>query len=254
VQQSSWVASTVDSFIQNDMNYNTWKAFAQSKNLYAKPGSGGFVNANNTPLYYKNDSNNPNDHALLAVPNGQQIPTNYARFTSLKQITMSGLVPGDHVTMDIPDRILFIDTAEGTPNGTPTNISLGSNDDWFWKGLVYINGSLSMQGAGASPTINVKNPTQYAQYLADPVANRTNGYNVASCVCDGILYATGEISRGGNQSVYGTVATKTGMGSGGGPVIYYNSRNKFGLFKDKITTPNNELAGLISGPICEIVN
>lgn len=251
VQQSTAVATAVDTFMNNDMNYTTWKQFAISKNLYAKP------NRTNNPTHYVNSSGvtlyvKASDRSLIAIPTGQTVPAGYSRFENLEQVSMKSLVPGDGVTIDIPDRILFIDTAQGTATGTPTNITLGSNDAFFWKGLFYLNGNLTLGGSGNAPTINMKNPDQYAQFLSNTTQYRTNGYMVGNCICDGILYASGTVDRTGNSSVYGTVAAKGGMASGGGPDIYYNSRNKMGLFQEQIITPNNELAGLISGPICEI--
>lgn len=250
VQRAPYVATAVDNFMNNDMNYTTWKAFAQAKNLYAKPGSGGFVNASNIPLYVK-----PTDKTLVAIPTGQPIPSGHIRFTELQQVSMRDLAnAAGGYTLDIPDRILFIDTAQGTANGTPTNISLGSNDAFFWKGLFYLQGNLTLGGSGNAPTVNMKNPDQYAQYLSNPTLYKTNGFMIPRTICDGILYASGTVDRTGNSAVYGTVVAKGGMGSGGGPDIYYNSRNKMGLFQEKIVSPNNELAGLISGPIAEIKN
>jgi hypothetical protein len=240
VQNFPQVNVWVDAIFQQ-MNYVTWKAFAIANNGYIREGSGGYVNENGSPLYVT-----PN-RTLTTVPGAGNV-----RLTNIKQISMKPLVPtsGPNAfnTHGIPDRVLFIDTREGTANGTPVNVSLNSSDDFFWKGLLYINGNFSTSGGGAFPTVWMKNPDQYRQ---DPTG-KTTGQAIANCYLDGILFLTGNMSRTGNATVYGSVICKGGYGGSGSPDIYYNTRLREGLFRDvRGTGQTGVMVACVSGPIQE---
>lgn len=238
VQNWSQVALQVSNTIDVALNYDFWKNFAIANNGYVRPkqGGSGYVNEKGQTLY--------------VTPTGflTTTPTGNTLFTSLSQISMKKLVPPDGNTAQLPDRILFIDTPQGQANGTPVNVSLGSNDAFFWKGMIYCNGNWSTSGGGAFPTILMKNPDQYA---ADPTGTST-GQLVGNCYLDGLLYVTGNLSRTGNATIYGTLVTKGGYGGTGSPDIYYNSRLKKGLFNSNVDQQSKVLHELVSGPISEL--
>lgn len=239
VQKSPAVAEQVDAMIWNTLDYATWKQFAIKKNGYLRPtvsgGSvSGYVNAEGQKLYVTPS------RTLTTSPTGNTPMTNLA------QLSMKPLVPASGNTADIADRILFVDTPEGTPDGTKRTITLGSNDDFFWKGLLYLNASLSTSGGGAFPTILGKNPDDYR---ADPVGTST-GTLIPGCYLDGALMVTGQMSRTGNAAIYGTLIATGGYGGSGGPDIYYNSRNAQGLFRGQGT--HVATFQIIEGPTAEL--
>jgi hypothetical protein len=143
--------------------------------------------------------------------------------------------------------MLFIDTPEGTINGTPVTISVNSSDNFFWKGMIYLNGNWSTSGGGAFPDVLMKDPDQYA---ADPTGT-TTGAKIPYCYLDGLLYVTGTLDRTGNASVYGCLVTKAGYGGTGSPDIYYNTRLKSGLFSSISGSGSLNLAEAVTGPISE---
>jgi hypothetical protein len=238
VQNWPQIALEVSNTLNVALNYDFWKSFAIANNGYVRPKTSGtgFVNEKGQTLY--------------VTPTGllTTVSTGNTLFTSLAQISMKRLVPANGNTSQIPDRILFIDTPQGTPNGTPVNVSLNSSDAFFWKGMIYCNGNWSTSGGGAFPTILMKNPDEYA---ADPTGNST-GRLIGNCYLDGLLYVTGNMSRTGNATIYGTLVTKGGYGGTGAPDIYYNSRLKKGLFASTVEQQSKVLHELVSGPISEM--
>lgn len=238
VQNWPQIALEVSNTLDVALDYDFWKSFAIANNGYIRPKTGGtgYVNEKGQTLY--------------VTPTGMltTVATGNTLFTSLAQISMKKLVPPSGNTSQLPDRILFIDTPQGTKNGTPVNVSLGSNDAFFWKGMIYCNGNWSTSGGGAFPTVLMKNPDEYA---ADPTGNST-GSLIANCYLDGLLYVTGNMSRTGNATIYGTLVTKGGYGGTGSPDIYYNSRLKKGLFASTVEQQSKVLHALISGPIAEL--
>ena len=235
VQNWPPVVNYVDTVINQMMSYETWKAFAIQQEGYCRPSGDGFVNDNGQPLY------------LTTSGKLTTVATNNTRFTQLRQVSMKNLVPASGNTSEIPDRVLFVDTLEGTKNGTLGNIAMNSSDAWFWKGLLYLNANFSTSGGGGFPGVLMKNPDQYA---IDP--SGATGTKIASCYIDGMLYVAGAMSRTGNASVYGSVIAKGGYGGGGSPDIYYNSRLKNGLFRNIEGGGSEVLAAAISGPIQEL--
>ncbi|AXA35585.1 hypothetical protein BRCON_0808 [Candidatus Sumerlaea chitinivorans] len=238
IQNWQPVAVTVDNMINNILDYESWKSFAIANNGYIRPraGGGGFVNERGQTLH--------------VTPSGTltTVSTGNTPLTSLAQISMKRLIPPDGNTAAIPDRMLFIDTPEGRANGTPVTISLGSNDAFFWKGMIYHNGNWSTSGGGAFPTVLMKNPDEYA---ADPTGSST-GTRIANCYLDGLLYVTGSLSRTGNATIYGCIVTKNGYGGTGSPDIYYNSRLKAGLFSSVSVYGSLQIAEMVTGPIAEL--
>ena len=235
VQNSSIVTSRIDDMISNTLSYTAWKNFAISRGRYIRPPASGsqFLNDLNQPLYVKADPNNPNLKVLTTNSSGA------TAFTSLKQISMNNLVPQNgnidtnpYSTGFVLDQVLFLDTPQGTINGTMKDYNLNSSDDFFWKGLLYVNGNLNTSGGGAFPSIRGKNPDEYA---TDAYGVST-GHMISNCYMDGILMVRGGMTRTGNAAVYGTLVA-VGQGAAnavdgsGSPDIYYNTRNKFGLFQ-----------------------
>ncbi|MGC8740470.1 MAG: hypothetical protein ACP5UB_03335 [Candidatus Sumerlaeaceae bacterium] len=238
IQNWPQIALEVSNTLDVALDYDFWKSFAIANNGYVRPktSGSGFVNEKGQTLY--------------VTPTGMltTVATGNTLFTSLAQISMKKLVPSNGNTSSLPDRILFIDTPQGTKDGTPVNVSLGSSDAFFWKGMIYCNGNWSTSGGGAFPTVLMKNPDEYA---ADPTGN-TTGRLVANCYLDGLLYVTGNMSRTGNATIYGTLVTKGGYGGTGSPDIYYNSRLKKGLFNSNVDQQSKVLHELVSGPISEL--
>src|SRR5690606_33757 len=89
------------------------------------------------------------------------------KLTNLRQITMKSLIPASGETEDIADRILFIDTPEGTRNGTLKDYDLNSSSDFFWKGMMYVNGNVATSGGGAFPRVIGRDPNQWNAYMAE---------------------------------------------------------------------------------------
>jgi hypothetical protein len=235
VQNSPVVTNEVIDMTSNTLNYTVWKNFAIQRGRYIRPGSGSqFVNDNGQLLYVKNDSNAKNPRVLTTSPVGATALTNLA------QLTMIGMVPSDHnvdVNPKLPDgtinpayvsdQVLFIDTPEGRASGTKRDYALNSSDAFFWKGLLYINGNLNTTGGGAFPDIWGKNPDEYA---ADPYGTSV-GHLLVGTYMDGIMAVTGTATKTGNGVVYGTLVALGQVDGGGSPDIYYNTRNKNGLFQ-----------------------
>lgn len=242
------IAKLVKYMTDEALNYNIWKFYAIAMNGYAKPKSGGgFTNADGDTLYLTAD----NPPTLTTENTGKP-------FTSLKDITMAGSVNqsngsanfGD--TSHIRDRILFIDTPEGTSNGTPVNLKVVAKDNFFWKGLFYLNGSMEVSGQGAAPTIRGKNPDQYAANPRDNSDAAT--HDIANCIMDGILFVTGSFGNTGNPRVYGSMVSKVGQTGTGTPEVFFNTRLKAGLFQDAYINPATvvEKFAVITGPMVEI--
>lgn len=270
VQNTAAIGQMVQNTINNDMKYSVWKQYAIQKNGYCKWNSSAsqFVNATGIKLWVKSD------RTLIS---GNAQPTGTTAFTNLKQISMKPLLPSNGNSYNITDQILFVDTPQGNPvgvsnSGTPGassspgqayNLNFNSSDDFFWKGLMYVNGSVNTSGGGAFPTVFMQSPDEFA---ADPTQSTIGlsgeakkGHHIANCYLDGILFADGSVTRTGNASVYGTLVSKHGGNSGGGPSIYYNCRNRFGLFQpppiittneEDIVDPDNRRT--IMGPIREL--
>ncbi|MGI8907747.1 MAG: hypothetical protein ACR2IE_14795 [Candidatus Sumerlaeaceae bacterium] len=238
LQNFAPVGVDVDYLINHTLAYNAWKQFAIKRNGYARPqlASGnitGYTNSTGQKLY---------------VTPSRTLTTNSEgniAFTNLAQISMKSLVPSGGSTINLADRILFIDTPEGVEGGTKLTVSLSSNDAFFWKGLIYLNTNLQTAGGGAFPTILCKNPDQYR---ADP--SGATGTPIQSCYLDGIGMVTGALARTGNAAIYGTLVAKGGYGGSGGPDIYYNSRNAHGLFKGLVS--HAATFQIVEGPLQEM--
>lgn len=235
-QHSSTVTGIINGMF-NSLNYSIWKQYAISKNWYLRPAliGTGWVNSTGQPLYVTSQGE------LTTANTGKA-------YAGLNDITMKSYVPANGNTAALPDRILFIDTKEGTENGTPTSIDLSSNANaFFWKGMLYINGNLKTSGPGSMPTVLMQNPDQYA---ADPKNLSNTGYLYKGVFLDGLVYVTGNVTQGGSAAIYGSMVAKNGQASSGVPRIYYNSRLAAGLFAGTGSVVG--LASIVSGPIQEL--
>lgn len=142
--------------VRSQFGYSTWKQTAIDSGYYVRPTSTNtntsYVNANGSPLYVKPPANSTAQPELTTVAAGN------TPLLDLSQISMKPMVPVNGNTALVPDRLLFIDTIEGTENGTKPVTSFGSTAGFFWKGMVYTAGNLEFSGANASPTIRMKKP------------------------------------------------------------------------------------------------
>lgn len=249
VQYTPSVGTTVDTLLNNTMNYTTWKNYAISQSMYLRPNNSrtGYVNNVGLPLYVRNGL-----PTTEATTNGVANPA----LTSLTQISMVGLVTNGMDTESLPDRVLFIDTPEGTANGTMVDYNFNSSDKFFWKGLLYANCNINLQGNGQMGDIQLLNPDQYNYRHGIGPAQSPAYYSGSRCFIDGILFAAGNIGRTGSPVVYGSVITKGNYTGTGSIDIYYNSRLKNGLFQN--SNPNGGytgslvLASTVDGPIVEL--
>lgn len=226
----------------DSLDYATWKNFAIANKGYVRPAGNYFVNATGQRLYVTPQ------RTLTVVDNGNP-------FTDLKQLSMKALLPADGNTAALPDRILFIDTIEGTENGTRVEVKFNSSTEFFWKGMIFINGDVVIGGAGQMPTIWAKNPDEYNISPPDKDSKGLGNY-IERCFLDGILRVTGRVTKQGNPALYGSIVvgnrdSQASFGSGGGPEVFYNPRCKDGLFRD----PQDPLEfGIVSGPIVELAS
>lgn len=238
VQKDPSVAARIDSLIRNDLDYTAWKTYAIANNGYVRPTGSGkdahFVNNDGQVLYVTPD------RTLTTNPEGN------ARLTNLDQLSMADLIPDSRNTSSIPDRILFIDTVSGTEDGPLGRVVLGSG--FFWKGLLFCMADVEASGVKASQSILMKNPDEYAQ---DPKGDST-GTIQKSCLMDGVLYVAGNYTCTGNGNIYGSLICRGGFTGSGTPDIWFNTRNRFGLFREPVAGVNlHELAELVSCPITE---
>src|SRR5207248_1821766 len=106
---------------------------------------------------------------------------------------------------NIADACLFVDTPEGIKTGTEPQYSLTSSDRFFWKGVLYLNGNLSLWGGTSFPSVWMRNPDQFAAAQADSTLYQaTHGALVTNCFLDGLLLITGAVARTGNATLYGS--------------------------------------------------
>lgn len=202
VERNPWVDQRVDSFF-NEMNYAQLKAYAKSHNGYY------YYNQNTSKLY---------DAAGTVV---NQWPD------MANQVSGS---PFDSLNSNVSDRILFIDSYANKDSSAPTSpFSSAINLPTFWKGIVYVNGSVQGSGAGSSPDMIVRTPTQFKDFREN---GSSSSYTIGRVVLDGILVCQGVASFQGNTAIYGTLAAKNGIDFVGTPSIFYNSANGEGRLKD----------------------
>ncbi len=132
-----------------------------------------------------------------------------------------------------PDRILFIDSVGDKNNTEPVAPFTGIFPmPEFWKGVMYINGSVASTGTGSSPDIQARTPTEFKNYRTD---GSSATHEVDHVLVDGILICNGIAELGGNTAIYGTLAAQKGVGLGGTPSVFYNSANGEGRMKSDLT-------------------
>lgn len=247
VQNTPAVGDAVDYVLDQTMNYTYWKQRAIDENGYIRPSTTGtgFVNHLGNKLYVAPDG------TLTTSPSGGEA------LTALGQLTMKSYVPAGGETEYIADRVLFIDTPEGAQGGTHKNYTLNASDNFFWKGLFYVNGNLSTSGGGAFPTVKGRDPNQYAAWALQGLD--VGSTSIADCFIRGTVAVTGTYSRTGNAAVYGTMVAKGGYAGSGSPDIWYDMRNKmFGLFtpppdpSPDDATPPPSTYQICGGPLTEM--
>lgn len=229
VQNWPQVREKVNHVLNVQMDYDYWKAQAMANGIYMRPKSSGsgFVNEAGAELWVT-----PDGDVTSNPPPGSQ------KLTNLRQITMKSLIPASGETEDIADRILFIDTPEGTRNGTLKDYDLNSSSDFFWKGMMYVNGNVATSGGGAFPRVIGRDPNQWNAYMAEKlygVPNNLGSTMIENCFVRGVIYVSGTYSRTGNAAVYGTIIARGGYAGSGAPDVYYDERNgKMGLFAEPV--------------------
>ena len=163
VQKWPEVSTEIHDYLTGRFSYVLWKQTAIDRGYYVRPTSTtdatNYVNQNGGLLYVRTAGTTTPMAELTTVAAGNTL------LTDLGQISMIGYVPEDLNTAGIPDRILFIDTVQGTENGTHGTTRLSSGSGFFWKGAVYCCGNMDFAGAGGAPDVRMKNPLEYA---ADP--------------------------------------------------------------------------------------
>lgn len=254
VQNMASVGAKVDAVSSGTVGlggYTTWKNYAIMNNGYMRPNSDASQWFNNSGLRLYITTDTHGNNVLTTTPNGTPLSD---PFSQLNMASLVGTTPtgnnGGHLTWDLPDRILFIDSSTGQYNGPMPDLPgqdyyvPGSN--FFWKGMLYVNGNFDTGGAGSSPTVLLKNPDDYN---TDPTGLST-GVGVSNCYLDGMLIVTGDFNRQGNSALYGAVVCKSTADAGGSPYIYYNTRTSNpGLFA---ASSGGLPRRTISGPIIEI--
>ena len=122
-----------------------------------------------------------------------------------------------------PYEFVFIDTTDGNPpaddgsNLTTLNLS---GDSPHTKGVLFIAANVYLGGSGSPP--NVPN-------ALDPNLNTVELTKVRH---QGLFYVSGTLEQSGENTIYGSVISGEGFGSGGCPQVYYDFRIEDGsLFR-----------------------
>ncbi len=234
VQGDPAVDAAVDEFFAAN-NYAKLKAYAIDHNSYIRITAAGMVNAVGNPLWV--------DPATKQMSDVRQ-SNSWKRLTDLEQISMESLVPPDYdplTNTTLDDRLLFVDS-EGQSPDAPISGVVTINPKFFWKGIMYVNGSLDSGGAGDAPTVILRTPDEYLD-------ESLPGHAVSSMLVEGILIVNGTVTSRGNMTIYGTLAGKGTIDLGGTPSIFYNPANGNGRIKD--TDPEASLIRLIAGRLYE---
>lgn len=215
VQNWPDVGSQVDSMLAH-FDYDQWKQTAIDRGYYVRPNGvtpTSFADADGNLLYVQEAT--AGSQAFLTTSSLGNTP-----LAKLGQITMRPLVPPEGNTSLVPDRVLFVDTVEGTADGTRATISLSPPDPFFWKGVAYMMCDLETASGGNGASVLAKTPYEY---MVDPTGSST-GTVLPDCIVDGILFHSGDFQRNGVGSVYGSYITTKGNATAGPPPVYYNSR------------------------------
>lgn len=227
VQNSTEVTERVDQFMDAEMDYASLKSIAIARNTYLKPISGQdqYGNQFDQPLYVA-------EGAVLTTDATEGEP-----LKKLSQLTMKDKIAaiGGQVHRDdslrVDDQLLFIDYVGGSKENPGTVYTHELDTGFFWKGLLYICGNVHMQDATGNPGIFVKSPEQFAE---DPHGLQ-RGQTVQNVVMDGILFATGTVSKTGSAALYGTLASKLPLDSLESPQILFNSTNLLGRLRSPVS-------------------
>lgn len=223
VQNWPAAGTAVDDMIATQLNYDYWKQYAIDHNTYLRPvvnglnNVTGYTDAGGHKIYVT--SARALTTSSLSVPGIEN-----TTLTQLGQISRKQeVVEASGNTRFISDRLLFIDTIQGTEAGTSADIFIGHLDEFYWKGIVYIAGNLQMIGTGGSPDIRMQNPYEF---LTDP--HVTSSYSMRPCIIDGVLYVRDAMDFTGSAALYGAFVSGSGSITNM-PEVYYDSRLKRGI-------------------------
>jgi hypothetical protein len=148
----------------------------------------------------------------------------------------------------INDRILFVDSKKDINSTSPDNpFTQNLTLPTFWKGVVYVNGSIQPKGSGNSAKIAARTPDEFKKYRQD---GSSSTHEIKNVLLDGIIICQGVANLGGNAAIYGTLAARDGVGVGGTPSIFYNSANGEGRLKDD--SSQNKEYRVIAGRLTEL--
>jgi hypothetical protein len=203
VQNDLKVNDQVDAFFAT-MNYAELKAYAKNHNGY---------------YYY--------DGAVLYDGAGKVVTSD--KYPDMGKEIPKGTILDPLLPTAVQDRILFVDSAADKNSMEPNNPfpSTMKMPD-FWKGVVYINGSIYSSGTGMGESLLIRTPKQFADYRE---YGTSTSYQRDQVLVDGILMCNGVADLGGNASIYGTLAATGGVALGGTPSIFFNSANGEGRMK-----------------------
>jgi hypothetical protein len=208
-----------------DYDYNQWKTF---------------VMANNFRYYFTDTSGN--------VYGTEMNPTSpdFGRTVSKSFEAWFGSHPTNADYDDLTQKVVFIDTVPVDNNGNPgprdeNNIPI-INDTYYprnpsindgdpaarlatirlgggslhTRGAFFIAANMDMNGAGNPPSTQVV-PNVVRPDLTPP----QNPFRISH---NGFIYSWGEVSGGGNRTVYGSIYTERGFSANGDPSVYYDVR------------------------------
>jgi len=96
------------------------------------------------------------------------------------------------------------------------------------RGLLFAAPNMTMNGGGSPPDCNEILDPDGNPYVVDPDLDNPDRKEEFGVNHNGLIYSWGEINVGGTPTVYGSVYTVKGYGSGGTPEVYYNYRMKDG--------------------------
>lgn len=122
-----------------------------------------------------------------------------------------------------PYNLVFIDTFNGLPpaaNGSNLATISVSGTGLGLKGVFWVGANFDAGGVGSPlPVSDAK----------DPNGNPPPGGQLQKIFLEGVLYAAGTMSMGGNAGIYGSIVAERGYVGGGTPDVWYNFKLASGL-------------------------
>ncbi|HUT26291.1 MAG TPA: hypothetical protein VM492_18325 [Sumerlaeia bacterium] len=129
----------------------------------------------------------------------------------------------------MPYDFAFIDTIDGNPPAVDGSNLANISDPGSaaLKGVFYICANFAQTGTGSPPGLTAETPEVTG---VDGDGNDIHATkDLTKIYLDGVLYAAGTLSLGGNAGVYGCAVAERGYVGGGTPDVYYNHRLRDGL-------------------------